>query len=97
MPQSWTAPFLSPSARRPFWRNSIVNISPFGVPNFVCVYQLFRVVVFPKEKSTFVGAPEFVNFRKFHICCISQGNTHSLERQRIVRFHIGFTFVARPC
>ena len=70
---------------------------PFGVPNFVCVYQLFRVVVFPKEKSTFVGPPEFVNFRKFQICCTSQGNTHSLERQRIVRFHIGFTFVARPC
>ena len=85
-----------PSARRPFWRNSIVNISPFGVPNFVCVYQLFRVVVFPKEKSTFVGPPEFVKFLKFHICCTSQGNTHSLERQRIVRFHIDLTFATSP-
>ena len=97
MPQSWTVIFLLPSARRPFWRNSIVNVSLFGVPNFVCVYQLFRVVIFPLEKLTFWCVHDFLISYKFHICCISNGNTHILERPRIVRFQMGFTFVARPC
>ena len=43
----------------------------FGVPNFVCVYQLFRIVIFPKGKLTFVGPPDFLISYKFHICCIS--------------------------
>ena len=67
MHQGWSLPFLSPSARRPFWQNSTVNIRIFGVPNFVCVYLLFRIVVFPTEKLTFWSVPAFWISNKFHI------------------------------
>ena len=97
MPQSWSGLFWSPSAHRPFWRNSIVKIKLCGLPNLVRFYLLFGIVVFPDEMLTFLHDHEFLSSYKSHIYCISNGNTHILERPWIVCFHRGFTFVARPC
>ena len=84
-PSSFLAKFVS--NYKPFW----------SAPFCLCVCLLFRIVVFPLEKLTFWGAHERPISHKFHICCFLLRNTYILARSRIACFHIGFTFVARPC
>ena len=97
MPRSWSLPFLSPGARRPFWRNFLNNSKPF----LVCLILPLSVYVsksysYLGRSSHFPALMTSLFLTNIIVFNMSFGNTHIFGRPWIGRFCLNFMFVTCP-